>query len=205
MEAMTTYGPDINVTVPPGLAAALDLHELHGKVNYYAPALTALSLASPLYCGDLWRIRGRVGKSVRTYHRSTIAPAISTHPDENLRLEFKPFEMSRSLSDYHNYFLLWLALILNRELEGRATEQTRIYDMGQIARCGLDAETVRTRAREVLTTTPKTLEPWGFDCGPLHHFWTRLEAERLPADEIIELFDREKSIPGVLRHLVDLQ
>src|SRR5881396_2455452 len=91
MEAMTTYGPDINVTLPSGLAAALDLHELHGKVNYYAPALTALSLASPLYCGDLWRIRERVGKSVRTYHRSTIAPAISIHPDENLRLEFKPF------------------------------------------------------------------------------------------------------------------
>ena len=90
-------------------------------------------------------------------------------------------------------------------MEGRATEQTRIYDMGQVARYGLDAETVRTRAREVLTTTPKALRPWGFDCEPLHHFWTRLEAERLPADEIIELFDREKSIPGVLRHLVDLQ
>ena len=90
-------------------------------------------------------------------------------------------------------------------MKGRATEQTRIYDMGQIARYGLDAETVRIRAHEVLTTTPKVLETWGFDCEPLHHFRTRLETDRLPADEIIELFDREKSIPGVLRHLVDLQ
>jgi hypothetical protein len=58
MEAMTTYGPDINVSVPPEVAARIDLHDLHGKVNYYAPALTALTVASPLYRGDLWRIRG---------------------------------------------------------------------------------------------------------------------------------------------------
>ncbi|WP_198028291.1 glutamate-cysteine ligase family protein [Bradyrhizobium sp. WSM1743] len=113
MEAMTTYGPDINVSVPPDVAAQLDLHELHAKVNYYAPALTALTVASPLYRGDLWRIRGNVGKSVRTYHRSTIAPAISIHPKENLRLEFKPLEMTSYLLDYQAYFLLWLALILD--------------------------------------------------------------------------------------------
>jgi carboxylate-amine ligase len=204
MEAMTTYGPDVNVTVPSELAARLDLHELHGKVNYYAPALTALSLASPLYCGDLWRIRGRIGKSVRTHHRSTIAPAISIHPKENLRLEFKPFEMSRSLSDYHCYFLLWLTLIVDEKLQGRATEQTRIYDMGQIAQSGLDAETVRARAHEVLTRAPEALEPWGFDCAPLRGFVERLQTGRLPADEIIELFEREKSIPGVLRGRVGL-
>src|SRR5438128_1021800 len=58
MEAMTTYGPDVNVSLPPHLADQLDLHELNGRVNYYAPALTALSLASPLYRCDLWRIRG---------------------------------------------------------------------------------------------------------------------------------------------------
>src|SRR5207244_6245650 len=76
MEAMTTYGPDVNVSLPPDVAKQLDLDDLHARVNYYAPAVTALSLASPLYCGDLWRIRGEVGKSVRTYHRSALAPAI---------------------------------------------------------------------------------------------------------------------------------
>jgi hypothetical protein len=74
MGAKATYGPDINVSVLPEVAERLELHELHGKVNYYAPALTALTVASPLYRGDLWRIRGSVGKSVRTYHRSTIVP-----------------------------------------------------------------------------------------------------------------------------------
>src|SRR3954468_16343971 len=61
MEAMTTYGPDVNVSLPAARSAALDLHELHGRVNYYAPALVALSLASPLYRNALWQIRGAVG------------------------------------------------------------------------------------------------------------------------------------------------
>src|SRR5437588_404990 len=77
-----------------------NLRDLNEKVNYYIPALTALTLASPLRQGELWSIRGRVGKSVRTYHRSVAAPAIEIHPDESLRLELKPFEMTHSLVDY---------------------------------------------------------------------------------------------------------
>jgi len=205
MEAMTTYGPDINVSVPSDVAERLDLHELHGKVNYYAPALTALTVASPLYRGDLWRMRGKVGKSVRTYHRSTIAPAISIHPKENLRLELKLLEMTPYRIDYHGYFLLWLALILDESLLGRATEQTRIYDMGQVARFGLHAESARERAHEVLSNAPSALGHWGFDCQALDHFHARLETRRVPADDIIDLFEREQSIPNVLRHLIDLR
>jgi len=204
LEAMTTYGPDVNVSLPSHLSERLDLHDLHGKVNYYAPALTALTLASPLYRGDFWRIRGRIGKSVRTYHRSVIAPAIEIHPKENLRLEFKPLEMTRSLKDYHNYFLVWLELILDDGLQGRATEQTRIYDLGQVARFGLHAETARDRAQEIVTRAPKILEPLGFDCESLMLFQKRIENGRSPADDIIELFEREKSIPGVLAQLTDL-
>jgi glutamate-cysteine ligase len=205
MEAMTTYGPDVNVSLPADLGRKLDLKDLDAKVNYYAPALTALSLASPLYDGGLWRIRGRVGKSVRTYHRSAIGPAIEIHPHENLRLEFKTFDMSRSLADYHNYFLLWLTLILDDGLTGRATAETRIYDMGRVARDGLDAETVHARAEEVLSRAPAVLERWGFDPAPLRAFQERLDTGRLPADEIIELYQRERCVSGVLRHLADLE
>jgi Glutamate-cysteine ligase family 2(GCS2) len=205
MEAMTTYGPDVNVSVPSELGQRLDLEDLDAKVNYYAPALTALSLASPLYDGGLWRIRGHVGKSVRTYHRSALAPAIEIHPDENLRLEFKTFDMSRSLEDYRNYFLLWLALILDDGLPGRATAETRIYDMGQVARSGLDAETVRARCGEVLARAPAVLDHWGFDPAPLRSFQERLDTGRLPADDIIALYEREQCVSGVLRHLCDLE
>lgn len=205
MEAMTTYGPDVNVSLPSDLGKGLDLDDLDAKVNYYAPALTALSLASPLYDSGLWQIRGRVGKSVRTYHRSALAPAIEIHPDENLRLEFKSFDMSCSLADYHNYFLVWLALILDDGLAGRATTETRIYDMGQVARDGLDAETIRPRCAEVLSRAPVVLEKWGFDSTPLRLFQQRLDAGRVPADDIIDLYQRERCISGVLRHRVDVQ
>jgi carboxylate-amine ligase len=204
MLAMTTYGPDVNVSLPPELNERLDFGELHAKVNYYAPAITALSLASPFYLGQLWEIRGRIGKSIRTYRRSVIAPAIELHPHEAGRLEFKTFETSNRMEDFHAYFLLWLELLLDAGLRGRASEQTRIYDLGAVARDGLAAETVRERAAEVLNRAPGVLGAWGFDAGPLESFRLRLETGRLPADDLIDLFEFEQSITGVLRHLATL-
>ena len=141
MQAMTTYGPDVNVSVPVTLGWLQRAEELHAKVNYYAPALVALSLASPLYRGGLWETRGRIGKSVRTYRRSVIAPAIMLHPKEAGRLEFKAFEMTCRLNDFHAYFLLWLELLLDDGLRGRATHQDLIYDLGAVARDGLAPRT----------------------------------------------------------------
>jgi carboxylate-amine ligase len=204
MLAMTTYGPDMNVSLPPELNERLDFADLHAKVNYYAPALTALSLASPFYLDRLWRIRGRVGKSIRTYRRSVIAPAIELHPQEAGRLEYKTFETSNRLEDFHAFFLLWLELLLDDGLHGRASEQTRIYDLGAAARDGLAAETVRERAAEVLDRAPGVLAARGFDPGPLASFRLRLETGRLPADDLIDQFEFEQSIPGVLRHLATL-
>jgi hypothetical protein len=201
MQAMLTYGPDVNVSVPKRVAEGLDLKDLHQKVNYYAPALTALTLASPLLGGEPWTIRGRIGKSVRTYHRSATAPAIEVHPREGLRLEFKSFEMSCALVDYRNYFLLWLALILDADLKGRASDQTRIYDLGRIACEGVATETVCERAHEVLERAPKALAPWGFDCDSLELFRTRLTTGTLPADGILASFERVKSVPDLLREL----
>lgn len=79
MAAMLTYGPDINISLPDALAQRINARDLNEKVNYYVPALVALTLASPLRGGKLWRIRGRFGKSVRTYHRSVVAPAFEIH------------------------------------------------------------------------------------------------------------------------------
>ena len=79
-----------------------------------------------------------------------IAPAIELHPEEAGRLEYKTFEATGSPGDLHAYFLLWLELLLDDGLRGRAGEQTRIYDLGSVARDGLAAETVAERAAEVL-------------------------------------------------------
>jgi len=205
MTAMTTYGPDVNVSLPPHLNERLDAADLHAKVNYYAPALTALSLASPFGRGGLWAIRGRVGKSLRTYRRSVIAPAIELHPQEGGRLEFKTFEMTHRLGDFHAYFLLWLALLLDDGLQGRASGQSRVYDLGAVAREGLGVEGVRDRAAEVLERSPGVLAGRGFDPRPLEPFRHRLASGRLPADGLIALYERERSIPAVLRHLAALR
>ena len=204
MLAMTTYGPDVNVSLPAPLNDRLDPADLHAKVNYYAPALTALTLASPFVRGDLWQFRGRTGKSIRTHRRSVIAPAIELHPEEAGRLEYKTFEATSSLGDLHAYFLLWLELLLDDGLRGRAFEQTRIYDLGAVARDGLAAETISERAAEVLDRGPGMLASHGFDLRPLEPFRRRLETGRVPADDLIDLFERERSIPAVLRHLANL-
>ena len=204
MEVMVTYGPDINISLPPDLRCDLDIADLHAKVNYYAPALTALTLASPFRAGQLWKIRGQIGKSVRTYRRSVIAPAIEVHLEEDGRLEFKPLEMTDRIDDFHGYFLLWLAILLDKGLAGRASNQSRIYDLGAVARDGVQASGVRTRALEVLQRAPAVLESFGFDAQPLQAFQNRLITGILPADDLIKAFCLSVSIPDVLRQRVQL-
>ena len=204
MEVMTTYGPDINVSLPLALSRRLDVGDLHRKVNYYGPAIAALSMASPVYRGKLWRIRGSVGKSIRTHRRSVIAPAIELHPKESGRIEFKLFEATNSLADYHAYFLLWLTLLLDEGLPDRARDQTRIYDLGAVARWGLDAEAVRDRIDTVLGRSTDVLDRHGFDPGPLAEMRKRLETNRLPADEITACLHEHESLAELMRRRTGL-
>lgn len=204
MEVMVTYGPDINVSLPPELNARLDPKDLHAKVNYYGPAMAVFSLASPLYRDGLWMIRGQVGKSIRTYRRSVIAPAIELHPEERGRLEFKLFEATNRLDDYHGFFLLWLTVLLDPGLNGRASNQTRIYDSGAIARHGFAAEGIADRCRLILDRAELVLPKYGFDARPLSDFQRRLWLERLPADDLIDIFRQEQTITGVLRRRTGL-
>jgi hypothetical protein len=112
--------------------------------------------------------------------------------------------MTTREDDFHAYFLLWLELLLDDGLKGRASDQSRVYDLGAVARHGLAAETISERAGQVLNRAPKVLTRWGFDPRPLEPFHHRLETGRLPADDLIDLFQQEGSIPGVLRHLAAL-
>ena len=199
MEVMVTYGPDINISLPTELNVRLDPADLHAKVNYYAPGLAALSLASPLCRGGLWNIRGQVGKSLRTHRRSVIAPAIELHPEEGGRLEFKVFEMPCRLEDFEAYFLLWLTVVLDDGLRGRAGNQTRIYDLGHVARVGLHDNVARCRASEVLDRAVAVLARLGFNTAALDSFGRRVETRRTPADDIIDAFDGPSSLAAILR------
>lgn len=198
MEVMTTYGPDINVAIPEELRQKMDMKDLESQIDYYAPALAALSVASPLVDGDLWRIRGDVGRSFRMYKRSVIAPPIEIHPDEDWRLEFKVFDMPQSTLDFRCQFLCFLGLLLTPELKGRASRQSRIYDLGQVARFGLQAETVQERLQEIFRWAPRRLEEWGFDARPLEHFAARLASGRTPADQMISDFQNGARLGDIL-------
>jgi carboxylate-amine ligase len=205
MQAMLTYGPDVNISLPPALAARLNTPDLFAKVNYYAPALAAMSLASPIHRGKPWVVNGRPGRSVRTYRRSLSGPALRVHPGHGGRLEFKSFEMSPRLGDFHAYLLLFLTLLLDGELTGRASNQSRVYDLGAVACRGLHVRHVRERAAEVLEAARRTLPVWGFDPAPLETIARRVATRRVPADDILADWKRERSLPAVLRRLTGLQ
>lgn len=206
LQAMLTFGPDINLSLPHELSARLDLADLELKINYYAPAMAAFSLASPFYAGDIWKVRGRLCKSFRTHRRSTYAPAVELHPHEHMRLEFKPFEMSWRLEDFENYFLLFLTLVLDDGLTGRASNQMRIYDLGAVARWGFYAEEIAPRAEELLARAPKVLRDWGFDPTPLCSFEKRAYFRKTPADELIDRYaEANRDLSQVLRSLTVLE
>ncbi len=202
MEVMTTYGPDINVGVTKEFWDQMDEADLLSKINYYGPALSALSVRSPFRDGGLWKIRGKVGKSLRMYRRSTVAPPIEYHRNENYRLEFKVFDMPASIDEFEGYFLLFLGLLLDRELKGRASSSTRTYDLGDVAVNGLAADGVAERLEEIFASVERVLPPMGFDTramGPLHK---RAESGITPADELVRSFEMMKGdLPGLLTRL----
>lgn len=200
MEVMTTYGPDINVSIPSELQDKIDLKDLDRKINYYAPALSALSVASPFFKEDLWKIRGRYGKSYRMFRRSPIAPPIEVHPNEEWRLEFKVFDMANSTLDFECQFLCFLGLLLTEDLTGRADNQLRIYDLGQVSRFGLQAEDVTERLKEFFDKIQKPLNSWGFNIDCLSYFYRRMETGISPADEMIEMYEKnDKDLSFILK------
>lgn len=186
MEVMTTYGPDFNISLPQSLRQSIDPDILDQKVNYYGPSMVAFSLASPFLSGEPWKIRDSIGKSVRTYRRSILAPLIELHPEENGRMEFKGFDMPWHREDFHAYFLLWLTLLLDTELTGRASKSSRIFDLGQVARLGWHAETIQERADEILNSAFHVLPQWGFETKPLFQLRERLLQQMTPADLLIQ-------------------
>jgi len=203
MQAMLTYGPDVNVGLPQEQFAKLNVADLFAKVNYYAPAMTLLSLAAPLHQGHLWSYRGRIGKSLRTFRRSTVGQALELHPEQPGRLEFKCFDMSNRADDFRAYLALWTAVLLDDSLCGRSDEATRHYELQTAAVEGLQNAALRDRATELLDRSAATLERHAINPRLLSPLCERLRRNRLPADELIERIEHGATIEGVLRDLAE--
>jgi len=201
LRVTTTYGPDLNLSVPEAQKSRFDWEDLQRRANYYGPALVAFSLNAPVKEGTLWRPRGQQGLSVRTYRRSPFAPMLAYHPKEGGRVEFKSFDMPTDRCDFHPFFLLWLWLMHDGEAPGRADDQDRIYDLGQVARFGWQAEGIVTRAEEALDRTAAVAHVLGLDPSPLDRLRQRLAERQTPADALIDQAEADPSVPGLVRYL----
>lgn len=218
LTAMTTYGPDINISLPGELASIVDQTQLKARLNFYMPAVIALTFASPLFDGQLWRpdsstnsavnsacgatTNVTAGKSVRTYNRSQWAPLYYIHTEPALRFEFKGFEMPRDMADYGALFLISLALLLDPALSMKTTDDERIANLRYFAEYGLQSHGARICAGAVLQAAERTALRLSLDASCLKPFWTRLETGIVPADEISASFAKENSLTRTLQQMV---
>ena len=186
MQVMTTYGPDINISVPTHLLQDFDLEDFEAKVNYYGPALAALSCASPVYDQKLWE-----GVSMRTHKRSIVAPAIEYHGDEANRFEFKLFDMSPNLYDYEAYFLSILNLILNKNLKGRCDKATRIYELGEVAKYGLQTPGIMFKLEDFFLGAQTLLLKHGFKPQQLQRLFERMKKRETLANQYKKLYQQD--------------
>lgn len=201
LRVTTTYGPDLNLSVPDAQKILFDWEGLQRRANYYGPALVAFSLNSPVKQGALWQPRGRQGLSVRTYRRSPFAPMLAYHPKEGGRVEFKSFDMPTDRRDFHPFFLLWLWLLADTDAPGRADDQDRIYDLGALARLGWEAEEIAARAEEALDRAREVVTSLGLDPLPLGRLRERLEQRSIPSDAVVRQVEADPSVPHLLRYL----
>lgn len=202
LAAMTTFGPDINISLPKKIAAEVDQKELNGRINFYMPAAIALTFSSPLIDGKLWKEDGISGKSVRTYKRSQWAPLYYIHTEPALRFEFKGFEMPLQFSDYRAFFLLSLALLLDASLSLKTSDEERIENLRYLAVHGLDSEASKICARTLLKAAERTALRLSLDASCLSPLWRRLEAGNVPSDQISRAFRTETSLEKALEHFI---
>ncbi|MBX3153060.1 hypothetical protein KF728_23065 [Candidatus Obscuribacterales bacterium] len=202
LTAMTTYGPDMNISVPDAMREDIDRESLGQKINYYLPSVVALSFNSPLVNGALWRVEGKNGKSFRTFKRSLWAPLYYIHTEPSLRFEFKGFEMANDLRDYHAYFLCALSMLLDNTLTGRESDEVRLKRLQNLAIHGLECSDEKERAAAVIESAEKIAYWFDIDTSSLKILRTRLENGSCPSDRIIETFFETNSLEETLKTLL---
>ena len=202
LSAMTTFGPDINISLPESMSASVDRKLLNERINFYMPAAVALTFSSPLIDGRLWNEDGISGKSVRTYKRSQWAPLYYVHTEPALRFEFKGFEMPFQFSDYRALFLISLALLLDSSLTMKTSDEERIANLRYFAVHGLESEASKVCARILLQAAERTALRLSLDVSCLSPIWRRLETGNVPADQISDAFRAENSLERALQNLV---
>ncbi len=160
---MLTYGPDLNLSVVgASVAQTIDWAK---KLTYYSPYLVPFSYSPCHYNGRPWP-----GKSVRTFYRTGLRPAVLAfvqdpqtliESDPSLtkltpkasewgRLEFKAFDSCEDFERYAALFTLLKGLLLDDRLMGRAIVPNRALHQ-QSASLGWASEEIYQGSHQVLT------------------------------------------------------
>ena len=132
------------------------------------------------------------GRSVRAFRRCLWAPAHYVHNDDQdrPRYEFKAFEMAQDLRDYHAYFLIGLAILLDGTLKGEATPVEHVTRMRHTAIYGLTDRLIRDTAAELIDSADRTAKKYGFANTGLDEMQRRIDTQTTPADTMIAQYNR---------------
>ncbi len=200
-KAMCTYGPDFNISLPLGWLN-LPPEDCKRKLQYYGPAMAALSANSPFLSGAPWYPHpAHPGKSLRMARRSQFAPCAIFHDHGLGRIEFKDFEMTPASRDLTAYFYLVLGVLLARDLKGRATFDERTRELALIAGHGLDVDSIRYKADTMLKGAERALLSYGFSPKALTPLHERLEKRVTPADNLLSIYAESESLSDTMRYL----
>lgn len=203
-KAMVTYGPDINIKIPNSFLTEKFWSEIYQKVYFYAPALAATSFNSPFYNNTLWRTDGHLGLSARTFNRVDYAPIFEFHPDQNGRFECNIFEAASSLLEYECFFLMWLSLLTDDSLRGRASAASFKQEMKESAVFGLNSPKFFSRVMRLIESAYYNLPRFGFSPEPLGKFSEKFSQGFCPSIQLQNIFLETGSIELALMEKIEL-
>lgn len=206
---MLTYGPDLNMSVEGWTDD--DLIDAGRKLTYYSPFLVPFSFSSPFFNGKLWD-----GLSRRTYVRTGIRPSVMVflHDEGNFfesrpslvqkarleaekgRIEFKAFDVCGDLAVYGALFALLKGLLLHGSLPGRRGVPDKSLHR-RSAQEGFRNAKISREAAKVLEAAGQALgdDPDREYLLVLHDM---INKKSVPADRLIDAYNRKKSIHSAL-------
>ncbi|MEC7181983.1 MAG: hypothetical protein VXW15_04670, partial [Bdellovibrionota bacterium] len=92
-------------------------------------------------------------------------------------------------------------LILDTRLEGRSDKATRIYELGEASRLGLQSKKLRERLLYLLNRGPAVLGHLEFDLNPLEKIRKRIEKKETLSDELLSGLRRGNSMESIFKFL----
>ncbi len=193
--AVHTFGPDINIGFKKSFK--INIKQFEKRLYYYAPAMVAFSLNSPVYKGKLWK-----GKSIRVFNRSFTGPVYLYHPEQK-RFEFKNYDVTNDYHDLKAYTFLFLTVLLDSSMQKGSNEKTCKKELREIAINGWNKK-IEKRAEDLLNKANKTLKFHGFDPSDLNILQKRLNEKTHPSDFTRKLFQESKDLSEYLGKLSEI-